>query len=548
MLHDHSRDWFDPGGAASRATGAELKILSGAPRQAAKLVADAVCLRRQGVRFAISLEIEDARVHAVREHSAAFCAQYDSWDEVRLRLDQVAEKISNELPVVRDAERDLLWEAMRLSDLIVVRSQSAHARLRRIFGALPRDVEVVVDEYQLFPMPSGGPRTDVVVYAPHFRADELGVFATALADINVPVTIIARDRPTIPSGAIRFVAPELAAGAIADARVIVEADADDPGAALALARLGCPLAVCSRSGAAEILRGAFVYEAWNRRSVLAAVQNALAGQPPSVRTGCFDLGAVERAHPSFGSDAPLISVVVATCDRPTLLARSLMSIARQSYPNVEIVVVNDGTIDVSAVAGKHSRTQLVTTSGGRGPAAARNAGVAASHGSLLTFFDDDDEMFPDHLSELANALATTGSDVAYGQMINEITGAEGSTRYLGHDALLDHADVQWAGALAPTAVLFRRSVYDEIGPQDERLDVAEDYDYWHRLVEGRECARVDQITSIYSIRLNGSNWSARKGAAPFLAAHEAIYAKHPSSRPLIAAGREAMLEYFRTAG
>jgi hypothetical protein len=46
--------------------------------------------------------------------------------------------------------------------------------------------------------------------------------------------------------------------------------------------------------------------------------------------------------------------------------------------------------------------------------------------------------------------------------------------------------------------------------------------------------------------MDGSNWSARQGATRFLTSHETIYAKYPSVRPLVQAGRYAMLEYFRT--
>ena len=75
---------------------------------------------------------------------------------------------------------------------------------------------------------------------------------------------------------------------------------------------------------------------------------------------------------------------------------------------------------------------------------------------------------------------------------------------------------------------------------------AEDYEFWLRLAAGREWARVDDVTSMYYVRSDGSNRSNTAGERYF-AAHQAIYAKHPSARPLVQAGRAAMLEVFGRA-
>jgi glycosyltransferase involved in cell wall biosynthesis len=231
-----------------------------------------------------------------------------------------------------------------------------------------------------------------------------------------------------------------------------------------------------------------------------------------------------------------------------LLAETLAGIERQTYPNLEIVVVNDAGSDVRDVVAPFPRARLYDQEQNRGPAAARNRGLAEARGTFALLFDDDDEMFPDHVAALAHALVASGLDVAYGQMINAfVSPAALETwvidRFAGHDAVLDHADIQWAGALATTAVMFRRALVERIGTVDESLSATEDYEFWYRLAEGREWARVADVTSIYYVRGDGSNRS-RTGARRYFTAHQAIYGKHPSGRPLVAAGRRAMLELF----
>jgi len=523
-----------------------LRILACDVSSATEVLAKALALRRDGVHFALDLNFEDPRERAVRERSAELCATYATWDEVRLMLDDYTATIAEQHPTVSATDRVAIFEAMRLADSIVVRSWAEHARLCAAIGDLPRMVDVVMGNKPVLSRMAGR-QTDVVVYAPQFRADELAPFITALGDFQLPVTIVASDAPTIACG-IRFELPHRANAALARARVIVDASGNDPGVAPALASMGRPLAVSTTGGAAELMRGAMTFKVWNRRSILAAVANALGAAPPMFRAVRRDDPPRERAPIAFGALAPLVSVIVATYNRPDLLRVSLATIERQTYPQLEIIVVNDGGSDIAKVIAQFPRARLINGERNRGPAAARNRGLAAAEGTFVTFFDDDDEMFPDHLATLVNALQQTNLDVAYGQLINVIVPSamlrHQTSAIAGQTALLDHADIQWAGSLAPTAVLFRRELVDRIGGLDESLETAEDYDFWLRLVDGRECARVDDVTSAYCIRTDGSNYSSHDGARRYLRAHQAIYAKHPSARSLVAAGRASMLEFF----
>jgi glycosyltransferase involved in cell wall biosynthesis len=96
---------------------------------------------------------------------------------------------------------------------------------------------------------------------------------------------------------------------------------------------------------------------------------------------------------------PFFSVVLPTLNRPSLLRRALNSIALQSCPDFEVIVVDDGSTGealkaMRAMAGEYdSRFTFAwreTRSGARGPAGARNVGIRHATGSYVTFLDDDD--------------------------------------------------------------------------------------------------------------------------------------------------------------
>jgi GT2 family glycosyltransferase len=350
------------------------------------------------------------------------------------------------------------------------------------------------------------------------------------------------------------VPPDDAGAALARARVIVDATSDDPGVARMLASFGRPLAVSSAGGAAELLLDVVTFQPWDRASILAAIGDAFAAPAPRLRAAQPAARPIERpAIDRIGAATPLVSVIVTTFNRPLVLGDTLAAIERQRYPALEIIVVNDAGTDVAGVVANFPRARLIDQPENRGPAAGRNAGLRAANGTYAIFFDDDDEMFPDHIGALAGALERSGLDVAYGQMLNGFvtTGEDGHyrlERVLAHNAVLDNLEIQWGGSLATTAVMFRRRLVDEIGLVDETLVANEDYEFWIRLAAGRACARVSAVTTLYFVRTDGSNRSSQNARERYLAAHRAIFAKHPSPRPLVNAGRAAMLQMFGGAG
>jgi glycosyltransferase involved in cell wall biosynthesis len=117
--------------------------------------------------------------------------------------------------------------------------------------------------------------------------------------------------------------------------------------------------------------------------------------------------------------SPALSVVVPTRDRPAALERCLAALARQSAPALEVVVVDDASRDAGAVRGAVARAcpgARVLRGDGRGPAAARNRGVAAATGDVVCFTDDDCRPDRDWAARLAAACegggAAAGTTVA----------------------------------------------------------------------------------------------------------------------------------------
>ncbi|MGI9043376.1 MAG: glycosyltransferase family 2 protein [Gemmatimonadaceae bacterium] len=126
------------------------------------------------------------------------------------------------------------------------------------------------------------------------------------------------------------------------------------------------------------------------------------------------------------ASAPKFSVIIPTRDRPLQLERCLESLMLMRYPRerFEVVVVNDGDAPASRTVIRRLlesvRTSLVST-GGAGPAAARNAGVAASTGENLAFIDDDCAADESWLVAMEARLVANQDDVIGGTVTNSLT-------------------------------------------------------------------------------------------------------------------------------
>ncbi len=131
-------------------------------------------------------------------------------------------------------------------------------------------------------------------------------------------------------------------------------------------------------------------------------------------------------------EGPLVSVDIATRDRPDLLRRAVDSVLAQSYRRFEIVVADDSDGEETGrllAAYDDDRIIVVRTPGRHGGGAAFNTALAASTGDIITFLDDDNLMHPHWLRSVVWAFASfDGLEALYGARVNEDPGAEHGVR------------------------------------------------------------------------------------------------------------------------
>lgn len=138
-------------------------------------------------------------------------------------------------------------------------------------------------------------------------------------------------------------------------------------------------------------------------------------EPLSLADGSFGLGAFAgEAGPGRTRQDEMISVIVAARDAAGTLTTAVNSLTRQTWRNLEIIIVDDGSADGTAsvaaeLAVDDTRIRLVESSGSLGAAGARNLGISAAQGALITFHDADDWSHPERLERQAIAALAPGA-------------------------------------------------------------------------------------------------------------------------------------------
>jgi glycosyltransferase involved in cell wall biosynthesis len=330
----------------------------------------------------------------------------------------------------------------------------------------------------------------------------------------------------------------------------VTVDPADPGAAVAFARRGYGVVAPRSSGADEYVRDVATYDVRAPRELYVAVSIAL-GRPASLRAVPVE---PPRAPPLVPlpmprADAPLVSVVIPTFNRRAQLPAALASLGAQTYPNLEAIVVNDGgaNVDDIVAACPFARVHNLPRNGGMNHA--MMAGLALARGTFVQFLSDDDRLFPDHVERLVAAMLAAGASVGHGNVMIRYEGQleNGAQVTTGYNVgvfteTATPSEALIATPIAGHALMWRRSVYDEIGPWRDDCALA-DQEIQLRAAQRYAFVWIDQVTAEWCIR-GTDNFSSKVNAAD---EQKRIYDElHPvPGRPLLALQRERTVENIR---
>ncbi len=206
--------------------------------------------------------------------------------------------------------------------------------------------------------------------------------------------------------------------------------------------------------------------------------------------------------------SPAVSVLMCVYNGMAYLDQALDSIRHQTLEDIEILLVDDGSTDVTpAILARHAaedRRIRVTTVVHQGPAGARNVGLGLARAHYVALMDADDVAMPDRLAIQAAYLDRNPDVAALGTSAWHIgpRGHRISVSDAGPATRDELARLRAAGKavflIAPTVMLVRDAVLDAGGFRPEMVP-AEDIDLWTRLAERRVVLALRDRLLLYRV-------------------------------------------------
>lgn len=247
---------------------------------------------------------------------------------------------------------------------------------------------------------------------------------------------------------------------------------------------------------------------------------------------------------------PIVSVIIPAYNAEAFIAETLASVVAQTLHDIEIIVVDDGSKDgTAAVVQRFAGVRYVHKANG-GVSAARNHGAALAQGEFLAFLDSDDIWHPDKLRQQVQAMqAHPDSDLSR----THFTMQPGDLDALRQGVARQDAPSRLERDFAPSfidpyfttsTVMVRRTAFDRVGGFDTRLRIAEDIDFYLRLLAGAHQVVVLTETLVYKRPVEGSlGDDSVAGYVQLLKVYDRFLEQHPQARQALGAAAISQAYY-----
>jgi len=221
---------------------------------------------------------------------------------------------------------------------------------------------------------------------------------------------------------------------------------------------------------------------------------------------------------------PLASIVIPTYNRPEHLERAIDSALKQTYENVEIIVVDDGSeLNLKPFENKYPSVRFLKNKTNRGACYSRNRGLKASNGEYINFLDDDDELYPNKIKlQVQKFQSSPVKNLGFvtAHVLDKRSGKEIIKKNITAGSMYRQLLSGYAISGIET-LLIKKECLLEIGGFDENLQSSQEYDLLIRLSENygvdyvdeilsRENRSLDQISLNFDKKMSGAKYLFRK--------------------------------------
>jgi glycosyltransferase involved in cell wall biosynthesis len=224
-------------------------------------------------------------------------------------------------------------------------------------------------------------------------------------------------------------------------------------------------------------------------------------------------------------ELPLVSIIIRTYnERIEFLKEAVKSVQNQTYQNIELIIVEDGSnfdeiyaneLENSNIFAKIKYVSIPKS----GRCIAGNVGLENATGEFINFLDDDDLFFADHVEVLVNELVNNPNigavySIAFETRIQILN--KNPLKYIERDFNVPYAQKfsrveLWQRNYLPIqSVLFRKKLFLEHGGFDKELEYLEDWNLWTRYSLNCDFLLIEKLTTLYRVPADNKIFIARQ--------------------------------------
>lgn len=220
---------------------------------------------------------------------------------------------------------------------------------------------------------------------------------------------------------------------------------------------------------------------------------------------------------------PLVSVVIPVYNRMETIGRSIYSVLNQTYRNIELIVVDDGSTDDTLKIIEHFNigNMKIMKQNHRGANAARNLGISAAKGEFIAFQDSDDEWFPDKLEKQITYMLTGGYEACYCPFFlyeknrNDVFFLDYQDKQKYEKDLLEVLRVR--NVISTQTLVIHRNIVSDVGVFDEEMPRCQDYEFVIRIIQKKKIGYVNEpLVKVYRTENSISNDESRQKEADLI--------------------------------
>jgi glycosyltransferase involved in cell wall biosynthesis len=207
---------------------------------------------------------------------------------------------------------------------------------------------------------------------------------------------------------------------------------------------------------------------------------------------------------------PLVSVVMPVFNGAALIGDTLESIFAQTYPNIEILTIDDGSTDNSAeVIGQYGDKIRYIKQDNAGPAAARNNGIKQAKGEYIAFLDADDIWFPQKVEQQIALMQEKSISISHTGNVDFNEHKTWDCKPKIYAPVIDRKtafeQLFFANFIVTSTVIVTKLAIVSAGLFDEnrKLFAVEDYDLWLRVVSQHDIGFLTQPLIKYRVHAEG---------------------------------------------